>query len=339
MASTSIGDARFFARSGPHHLAAVADAARGVAPPVDLTLHGVAPLQAAGPRDVSFLDNRRYTAALEKTMAGAVILHPDMQWKLPSTAVPIVTTEPYAAWAHVAALFHPAPPVSPGVHTSAIVAEGALVDTTAEIGPLAVIEAGAEIGPRCRIGPGAIVGSGVVIGPDCRIGAHASLSYALLGRRVYVYPGARVGQEGFGFATTKTGFLTVPQLARVILEDDVEVGANTTIDRGSTRDTIIGAGSRLDNLVQIGHNVVIGRNCVVVAQVGIAGSTELGDFVQIGGQAGIAGHLRIGNGARIGAQSGVISDVPAGAAMWGTPADLKSVFLRQVATLKRLARK
>jgi UDP-3-O-[3-hydroxymyristoyl] glucosamine N-acyltransferase len=339
MVAASIGDARFFARSGPHRLAAVAETARGVAPSSDLMLYGLAPLQAAGPHDVSFLDNRRYAAALEKTMAGAVILHPDMQSRLPSTAVAIVTTEPYVAWARVAALFHPTPPVSPGVHPSAIVAEGALVDPTAEIGPLAIIEAGSEIGPRCRIGPGAIIGSGVVIGPDCRIGAHASLSHALLGARVYVYPGARVGQEGFGFATTKTGFLTVPQLARVILEDDVEVGANTTIDRGSTRDTVIGAGSRLDNLVQIGHNVVIGRNCVVVAQVGIAGSTEIGDFVQIGGQAAIAGHLRVGQGARIGGQSGVMSDVPAGASMFGTPADLKSAFLRQVATLRQLARK
>jgi UDP-3-O-[3-hydroxymyristoyl] glucosamine N-acyltransferase len=339
MAAASIGDARFFARSGPHSLVAVADAARGVAPPSDLMLHGLAPLQIAGPGDVSFLDNRRYASALENTMAGAVILHPDMQSRLPSTALPIVTAEPYEAWARVAALFHPAAPVLPGVHASAIVDARALVDPTAEIGPLAVIEAGAEIGARCRIGPGAIVGSGVVIGPDCRIGAHASISHALLGSRVYVYPGARVGQEGFGFASTKTGFLTVPQLARVILEDDVEVGANTTIDRGSTRDTVIGAGSRLDNLVQIAHNVVLGRCCVIVSQAGVAGSTEVGDFVQVGGQAGIAGHLRVGKGARIGGQSGVISDVPAGAAMFGTPADLKTAFLRQVATLKHLTRK
>ncbi len=339
MAGASMGDLRFFARSGPHHLAAVAEAARGIAPAIDLLLHGVAPLQAAGPCDVSFLDNRRYAAELEKTRAGAVILQPGMQPKLPSTAVAIVTSEPYEAWARVAALFHPTAPVSPGVHASATVAEGAIVDPTAEIGPLAVIEAGAEIGPRCRIGPGAIVGSGVVMGADCRVGAHASICYALLGARVYVYPGARVGQEGFGFAATKTGFLTVPQLGRVILEDDVEVGANTTIDRGSTRDTVIGAGSRLDNLVQIGHNVVVGRYCVIVAQAGIAGSAELEDFVQVGGQAAIAGHLRIGRGARIGGQSGVIANVPAGAAMFGTPADLKIAFLRQMATLRQLARK
>jgi UDP-3-O-[3-hydroxymyristoyl] glucosamine N-acyltransferase len=160
-----------------------------------------------------------------------------------------------------------------------------------------------------------------------------------LGARVYVYPGARNGQEGFSFAATESGFLTVPHLGTVVLEDDVEVGANTTIDRGSTGDTVIGAGSRLDNLVQIGHNVRLGRCCVIVAQVGIAGSTVLEDFVQIGGQAAVAGHLRIGKGARIGAQAGVISDVPAGAALVGSPAQPRQQFFRQVATLKRLARR
>ena len=154
-----------------------------------------------------------------------------------------------------------------------------------------MIEAGAEIGPRSRIGPSAVIGRGVVVGRNCRIGANVSISYALLGARVYVYPGARIGQEGFGFATTKDGFPSVPQLGRAILEDDVEVGANTTIDRGSARDTVIGAGTRLDNFVQIGHNVVLGRYCVIVAQVGISGSTTLEDFVRVGGQAALAGHL------------------------------------------------
>ena len=176
----------------------------------------------------------------------------------------------------------------------------------------------------------------MTIGPDCRIGAHASLSHALLGARVFIYPGARIGQEGFSFATTKAGFLSIPQLGRVIVEDDVEVGANTTIDRGSTRDTIIGAGSRLDNLVQIGHNVRLGRCCVIVAQVGIAGSTILEDFVQVGGQAAMAGHLRIGQGAQIGAQAGVISDVSAGAVLLGSPAQPRMEFFRQVAALKRM---
>ena len=181
-----------------------------------------------------------------------------------------------------------------------------------------------------------MIGAGVVLGRDCRIGSHASVSHALLGERVYVYPGARIGQEGFGFAVTARGFETVPQLGRVLLHDDVEVGANSTVDRGSAGDTVIGTGSRLDNLVQIGHNVVLGRCCIIVAQVGISGSTMLGDFVQVGGQAAMAGHLQIGSGAQIGAQAGVISDVEPGAKMLGSPAQPSRDFFRQIAVLKKL---
>jgi UDP-3-O-[3-hydroxymyristoyl] glucosamine N-acyltransferase len=316
----------------------VASTARGVADELELLLEGVAPLQTAGSKEVSFMDNRLYASALDQTSAGAVLVHPDMAARVPAGTVAIQTTEPYAAWARVTALFYPLPPVSPGIHPSAIVAEGARVDPSAEVGPLSVIEAGAEVGPGCRIGPCAVIGSGVIVGRDCRIGAHASLSHALLGARVYVYPGARIGQEGFGFAPTTDGFLSVPQLGRVILEDDVEVGANSTIDRGSSRDTVIGAGSRLDNLVQIGHNVILGRCCVIVAQAGISGSTVLEDFVRVGGQAAMAGHLRIGQGAEIGAQAGVISDVDAGAKMLGSPAQAKRDFFRQIAMLKRMAK-
>jgi UDP-3-O-[3-hydroxymyristoyl] glucosamine N-acyltransferase len=339
MIEAPMGDARFFARSGPHPLAAIATAAGGTAPAIERMFCGVAPLQSAGPDHVSFLDNRRYATALEHTMAGAVIVHPEMLKRVPSATIPIVTTAAYEGWARVAALFHPTPPAHPGIHSSAVVAESARVDASAEVGPYVVIEAGAEIGRGCRIGPFVSIGQGVTIGADCRIGAHASLSHALLGARVYVYPGARIGQEGFSFATTKNGFLSIPQLGRAIVEDDVEVGANTTIDRGSTHDTVIGAGSRLDNLVQVGHNVRLGRCCVIVAQVGIAGSTELEDFVQVGGQAAMAGHVRVGRGAQIGAQAGVISDVPAGAVLLGSPAQPRMEFFRQVAALKRIARK
>lgn len=338
MVEATMGNARFFRRSGPHQLAVVTRTAGGIADELELLLEGVAPLQSAGPNEVSFMDNRRYASALDQTSAGAVIVHPDMAARVPTGTVAILTTEPYAAWARVAALFYPVPSFSPGIHPSAIVAEGAHVDPSAEVGPLSVIETGAEIGPGCRIGPCAVIGSGVIVGQDCRIGAHVSLSYALLGARVYVYPGARIGQEGFGFASTKEGFISVPQLGRVILEDDVEVGANTTIDRGSSRDTVIGAGSRLDNLVQIGHNVTIGRCCVIVAQVGISGSTVLEDFVRVGGQAAMAGHLRIGEGATVGPQAGVISNIPPGASVLGSPARQIKDFFRQIATLKKMAK-
>jgi len=333
------GDPQFFQRTGPHTLAAVADAARAEAPPRRLMLIGVAPLHTAGPDEVSFLDNRKYLPALESTRAGAVIVHPDLASRVPVGTVPIVTTEPHAAWARAATLFFPLPPATAGIHPAAVVAADAQIDPTAEIGPLAVIGAGVRIGPRCRIGPLAVVDNGVVMGRDCRVGAHASLSHAWLGDRVFIYPGARIGQEGFGFAITPEGFISVPQLGRVMVEDDVEVGANTTIDRGSLRDTVIGAGSRLDNLVQIGHNVQIGKCCVIVAQVGISGSTTLEDFVMVGGQVGMTGHLRIGRGAKIAAQSGIIADIPAGAEHMGTPSEPIRSFFRGVATLRKLARR
>jgi UDP-3-O-[3-hydroxymyristoyl] glucosamine N-acyltransferase len=332
------GDPRFFARTGPHSLAAVVDAADAVAPPHRLMLSGVAPLQSAEPDQVSFLDNRKYLDALAGTRAGAVIVRPDMADSVPDTAVAIVTEEPYPAWARVAALFHPVPPPRAGIHPSAIVDPDALIDPSAEIGPLAVIGARAEIGSRCRIAAAAVIGEGVVLGRDCRIGAQVSISHALIGDRVCILAGARIGQDGFGFAVTPAGMLSVPQLGRVILENDVEIGANTTIDRGSLQDTVIGAGSRLDNLVMIAHNVRLGRACVIVSQAGISGSTILEDHVMIGGQAGLTGHLHIGRGARIGAQGGVMADVPAGADVVGSPAQPVKEFFRQIALLRKSSR-
>ena len=333
------GDPRFFARTGPHDLLAVAKAARGEPRGGCGLLSGVAPLGAALPHQVSFLDNRRYIDVLATTKAGAVIVHPDLVARVPAGTAAIVTSEPYAAWARAATLFHPPPPTRPGVHPSAVVEDGAMVDPSAEIGANAVIGEGAVIGPRSRVGPGAVIGPRVEIGEDCRIGALASITHAILGARVNILPGARIGQEGFGFATTPEGLITVPQLGRVMIEDDVEVGANSTIDRGATQDTVIGAGSRLDNLVMIGHNVRLGRCCVIVAMAGISGSTVLEDFVVVAAQAGVAGHLRIGAKARIGGQAGVMADVPAGSDVIGSPAEPIRDFFRGVATLRKLSRR
>lgn len=336
-----VGDARFYARTGPHSLATVAAAAGAVLPPDaarSVTLRGVAPLQLAAPEHVTWLDNRRYAGLLRETRAGAVIVHPDLAAGVPAGSVALVIEQPYLGWARVAALFHPPPPLHPGVGPGAVIDPSAAVDPSAEIGPLAVIGARARIGARCCVGAGAVIGEGVEIGEDGRIGPNASISHALLGRRVQIGPGARVGHEGFGFASAAEGFVTVPQLGRVLIEDDVEIGANCTIDRGSAQDTVIGAGSRLDNLVQIGHNVRLGRCCVIVAQAGISGSTELEDFVMVAGQAGLTGHLHVGQGARIGAQAGVMADVAAGTEVLGSPAGPVRAFFRQVAVLRRLAR-
>jgi UDP-3-O-[3-hydroxymyristoyl] glucosamine N-acyltransferase len=335
---TRVGNPRFFSCTGPHPLATVA-AAAGCSPPTcNFLVSGLASLRLAGPDEVGFVDGRRHAEALAQTRAGAVLMDTDMLPSLPSGTVGLITSDPVAGWAQIAALFHPMPCVSPGIHSSAVVANDAHVDATVEICPHAVIEAHAEIGPRCKIGPGAVIGEGVVLGPDCRIGALVSISHALIGARVYVYPGARIGQEGFGFTITPRGFQTVPQLGCVIIEDDVEVGANTTIDRGSLGDTVIGAGTRLDNLVQIAHNVRIGRHCAIAALVGISGSVQIDDLVEVGGQAGFANHVHVGTRSKIGAQAGVMSNLDAGAVVVGSPARPAHDFFRGIAMLKKLAR-
>jgi UDP-3-O-[3-hydroxymyristoyl] glucosamine N-acyltransferase len=338
------GDPRFFQRTGPHTLAAVVDAAAiegqgAEAPPRRLMLHRIAPLAAATQEDVSFcLNNRKYLPALAATNAAAVIVHPSMQDRVPASAVAIVAADPLVAWARVAALFHPMAPVKPGIHPSAVIADSAQIDPTVEIGALAVVGENVTIGAHGRIGAMVVIGDGVQIGRHVRIGPHASLSHALVGDRVYIYPGVRIGQDGFGFAVTPDGFFTVPQLGRVVIEDDVEIGANSTIDRGALEDTVIGAGTRIDNLVQIGHNVRIGRACVIVAQVGISGSVILEDHVVLAGQAGVAGHLRIGTGSRIGAKSGVMADVPPRSEFAGAPAQPAKTFFRELATIRRWVR-
>ena len=332
------GDARFFARTGPHSLADVAKIAGAEIEAGDTLIHGVSPLQTAGPDEVSFLDNRRYADLLATTRAGAVIVHPELAARVPDGSVALPTSTPYVAWAKVAAMFFPPPPVTPGIHPSAVVHPSATVDETAEIGANAVVGAGAIVGARSSIGAGAVIAQSVIIGCDCRIGALVSLSHAVVGDRVSLSPGVKVGQEGFGFAQTDRGFLTVPQLGRVIIENDVDIGSNTCVDRGSTQDTVIGAGTRIDNLVQIAHNVRIGRCCVIVAQAGIAGSATLGDFVVVAAQAGLNGHITVGSKARIGAQAGVMSDLAGGTDVVGSPAEPVRDFFRGVATLRKLTR-
>jgi len=225
------------------------------------------------------------------------------------------------------------------------ISEGAHIHASARLEPGVTVEPGAVIGARAEIGTGTTIGAGTVIGHDCRIGRNcyigpnATLIHSLIGNRVTVHGGARLGQDGFGFAMGPRGHQKVPQIGRVVVQDDVEIGANTTIDRGANRDTIIGEGTKIDNLVQIAHNVVIGRHCVIVSQVGISGSTTLEDFVVVAGQAGLVGHVTIGMGAQVGAQAGVMNDVAPGARVLGSPAKPGRQYFREVATLEKLAAK
>lgn len=332
------GDPRFFSRHGPFELSRVVLCAEAQADPADVWLEGVASLSDATEKQVSFLDNRRYLPLLRQTRAGAVIVHPSLASFVPSSTIGIRSPDPYAAWARVCRLFHPPSKIEACRHPTAVVAATASVDPSTNLGPHVVVEAGASVGPGVQLGAGVTIHSGVVIGADTIVEAGVTVSHAIIGSRVHLGPGCRIGQEGFGFAMTADGFLAIPQLGRVLIEDDVRVGANTTIDRGSARDTVIGAGTWIGNLVQIGHNVTIGRHCIIVAQVGIAGSTTIGNFVRIGGQAAISGHLIIGDYAGIGGQAGVIGNVAADAEVMGTPAQPKREFLRQIAGLRKTTR-
>jgi UDP-3-O-[3-hydroxymyristoyl] glucosamine N-acyltransferase len=333
------GDSRFYNHRGPFSVNDVAAAVGGSTLGSERQISGLAPLNAAGATDLSFINNRRYLPSLGTTDACAVIVTKALAHAVPAGIDAIICADPDAAWAVASALFYPRQLTAPGVHATANVAAGATVHPSAEVGPFACVESGAYIGPNCRIGAYSYIGHGVQLGADCFISTHVSINYAVLGARVRIFSGVRIGEDGFGFTATPNGFVSAPQLGRVILCDDVEIGANSTIDRGSVADTIIGAGSRIDNLVQIGHNVRLGKCCVIVAQVGIAGSTVLEDFVQIGGQAALASHLHVGTGAQIGAQAGLISNAPAHAVLLGSPAQPRQEFFRQIAMLKRFGRR
>jgi len=334
-----MADPRFFSVAKPMRLAELArlsgaelaDSSRG-----DVIVRDVAPLDAAGPDHLTFLDNRKYLDAFKTTRAGACFVRAEMAEFAPSGTAVLVSLNPYKAYALAALAFYPEPAPMPGQGPGAVVDVSASLGEGCEVGPYAVIGAHVKIGKGCRIGAGAVICEGVEIGDNCDIGARAYVTHSLIGNRVRLYPGACIGRAGFGFAIDKTGFTAVPQLGRVIVEDDVEIGANTTVDRGAGPDTIIGQGTRIDNLVQIGHNVRIGKYCVIVAQVGISGSTQVGDFTMLGGQAGVAGHLKIGAGAKVAAQSGVMRDVPDGAEVVGFPAMPMRQYFRQTNYLARM---
>ena len=333
-------DPRFYSVAGPFTLDELAEISGAeTSGDGDRLFSDVAPLEAAGCDQLSFLDNRKYLDDFTKSSAGACLVHPDHAARAPDGMALLVTGEPYHGYARVAAAFYPLESngsdrgAADGTDKSAKIGKGC------QIAPSAAIGARAEIGEGCRIGPHSAIGPGVVIGPGGAIALSVTLTHCIIGANAVIHPGVRIGQDGFGFALGPKGHLKVPQLGRVLIGEDVEIGANSTIDRGSAPDTVIGDGTKIDNLVQIGHNVRIGRNCMVASQVGISGSTTIGDFVMLGGQAGLAGHIAIGDGVRVAAKAGVIGDLEPGLTVGGFPARPRMEWLRSVAVLRQLAEK
>ena len=336
-----MADPRFFTRQGPFTLAELAQHTGSRLSRTDLANHkvsDVAPLDRAESENISFLDNPKYVETFRASRAGACFVRERFAEMAPPGIALLFTEDPYRCYALTAQRFYPVHDPVAGIAATAIIDKTAKMGKGCRIDHGVVIGPGVEIGDRCSIGANTVLQEGVSIASDSRIGALCSISHAYIGHRVIIHRGVHIGQDGFGFAMNREGHVKVPQLGRVMIEDDVEIGAGTCIDRGTGPDTTIGTGSKIDNLVQIGHNVHVGRNAVIVAQTGIAGSTRIGDGAVLGGQVGISGHVKIGAGVKLAAKSGVMGDIPAGASYGGSPAVPVKDWHRQTIALTRLSR-
>lgn len=309
-----------------------------------MRITGLAPLDHAGPSDLTFFDNLKYAGQLPLTQAGGCFVSPKSEAAVPAHVAVLRVKDPYRAFVMVLRDFHPEALAPLSALEQVGVAAHATLDSTARLEDGVAVDPGAVIGPRAEIGSGTRIGAGAVIGPDVRvgrdtsIGAGATVFHALIGNDVIIHPGCRIGQDGFGYLPGPSGHLKVPQIGRVIIQNGVEIGAGTTIDRGAIRDTVIGEGTKIDNLVQIGHNVSIGRHCIIVGQSGLSGSCVLEDFVMLGSRAGIGNHVTVGTGAQIAALSAVTEDVPAGERWGGMPARPVKEWMREMRAIRRLSR-
>lgn len=311
---------------------------------LDRRIVALATPDRAGPDDLVFLQNQKLAGPFATTRAGICLTTERFAGGAPAGLVVLVTPKPYQAFVAAAQALYPGAmqPSSlfetKGVSPSALVHPSARLESNVTIDPSAVIGPRAEVGSGTIVGPSAVIGPDVRVGRDCAIGAGATIVHALIGDRVIIHPGARIGQDGFGYLPGKQGREKVPQVGRVIIQNHVEIGANSTIDRGAIRDTVIGEGTKIDNLCQIGHNCEIGRYCVMAAFTGISGSVTVGDNVTMGGAVGIADNLTIGEGATLAAASGVMSHIPPGEIWGGFPARPRREWLKSLAAVSRLAR-
>lgn len=304
----------------------------------ELSITGVAPVATAGPHELGFLASERYLSGLQDSRAGALLVARDLAHHVEGDGRPrLIVPDAHQALARLLERFFPEGPRRHGIHPTAVVEEGARLGEGVAVGPFAVVEAGAVIGAGTRLGAHCVVGAGAEIGEECALLPHAVVyPGTVLGRRVILHAGARIGVDGFGYVFVEGAHRKVPQVGRCVVGDDVEIGANTTLDRGSIGDTAVGEGTKIDNLVQLGHNVTVGRHAVLASQVGVAGSTRIGHGVLAGGQAGIGGHLDVGDGAQLGGQAGIIGDIAAGETVVGYPARPRREFLRVAAAQSRV---
>ncbi|MCA1362059.1 MULTISPECIES: UDP-3-O-(3-hydroxymyristoyl)glucosamine N-acyltransferase [Bradyrhizobium] len=306
---------------------------------------GLASLDEAGPMHLAFFDNLKYADQLRATKAGACLVSPRFEAEVPEHVAVLRVAQPFRAFVRIAREWH-ADALRPqswvgndGIAPSAIIDPTARLEDGVVVDPLAVIGPDVEIGSGTVIGVGAVIGPGVKIGRDCNVGARTAIQCALIGNNVLIHPGCSIGQDGYGFIFFgPEGHLKVPQTGRVLIQNDVEVGANTTIDRGSLRDTVIGEGTKIDNQVQIGHNVTIGRHCLLAAQIGLAGSLTIGDNVALGAKVGINNHLKIGDGAQVTAMSAVKDDIPPGGRWGGHFAKPTKQWFKEIIAVERLVR-
>ncbi|MEO6840105.1 MAG: UDP-3-O-(3-hydroxymyristoyl)glucosamine N-acyltransferase [Bradyrhizobium sp.] len=306
---------------------------------------GLASLDEAGPMHLAFFDNLKYAGQLASTKAGACLVSPRFEASVPAHVAVLRATQPFRAFVQIARELYGSAlrPQSwfgvAGIAPSAIIDPSAHLEDGVIVDPLAVIGPHVEIGAGTVIGAGAIIGDGVRIGRDCNVGARTAIQCALIGNNVLIHPGCSIGQDGYGFIFFgPDGHLKVPQTGRVLIQNNVEVGAGTTIDRGSLRDTVIGEGTKIDNQVQIGHNVTIGRHCLLAAQIGLAGSLTIGDNVALGAKVGINNHLHIGDGAQVTAMSGVKDDIPPNGRWGGYFAKPTKQWFREIIAVERLVR-
>ena len=332
-------DNRFFKNNGPFTVKEISEHIGATfSGDGSFCIYDISTIFDANKDELTFLDNPKYSKYLSETNASACIISPSYQDSVPEQVIAIITDNPYYSYALVADLFYGnnSSINESFIHTNASIGNNTLIGKNCKINENVVIGDNVNIGDDTVIESGSIIKNGVQIGNSCKISSLVTISHSIIGDNVIIHDGVRIGQDGFGFATHNGIHKRIQQLGRVIIQDNVNIGANTTIDRGAASDTIIGDGTQIDNLVQIGHNVVIGKGCVIVSQVGIAGSTKIGDYVVLGGQVGIAGHLNIGDFVKIAAQSGITRNIDSGKEVGGTPSVPIMQYHRQAVALKKL---